>query len=112
MQYNFPLLPELPVAWRDRLRWAVDQLGAEDFAALRPTFRSAHPELVRVAAQWLKLPEGRLFLTDGAHHGCLIAMMAAGLAGRPVAMDAAAYTGALEQARALRSQIIGCTVDA
>ncbi|MGI4827050.1 MAG: aminotransferase class I/II-fold pyridoxal phosphate-dependent enzyme [Janthinobacterium lividum] len=112
MQYNFPLLPELPVAWRDRLRWAVDQLGAEDFAALRPTFRSAHPELVRVAAHWLKVPEERLFLTDGAHHGCLIAMMAAGLAGRPIAMDAAAYTGALEQARSLRSPIVGCAVDA
>ena len=112
MQYNFPLLPGLPTEWRDRLRWAVDQLGAEDFASLRPTFRSAHPELVRVAASWLKLPEERLFLTDGAHHGCLIAMMAAGLAGRPIAMDAAAYTGALEQARALRSPVLGCAVDA
>ncbi len=112
MQYNFPLLPGLPAQWRDRLRWAVDELGPEDFDALRPTFRSAHPELGRVAADWLKLPAERLFLTDGAHHGCLIAMMAAGLAGRPIAMDAAAYTGALEQARALRSPVVGCGVDA
>ena len=112
MQYNFPLLPSLPAQWRDRLRWAVDELGAEDFDALRPTFRSAHPELIRVAAHWLGLPPDRLFLTDGAHHGCLIAMMAAGLAGQPIAMDAAAYTGALEQARALKSPAIGCAVDA
>jgi DNA-binding transcriptional MocR family regulator len=112
MQYNFPLLPGLPAAWRDRLRWAVDELGADDFDALRPTFRSARPELVRVAAAWLRMPEERLFLTDGAHHGCLIAMMAAGLAGKPMAMDAAAYTGALEQARALGSPVAGCAVDA
>ena len=111
MQYNFPLLPGLPAQWRERLGWAVDQLGNEDFDALRPTFRSAHPELVHVAADWLKLPRERLFLTDGAHHGCLIAMMAGGLAGRPIAMDAAAYTGALEQARALRATVVGCAVD-
>ena len=112
MQYNFPLLPGLPGQWRERLRKAVDELAADDFDALRPTFRSEHPELVRVAADWLRMPAERLFLTDGAHHGCLIAMMVAGLAGRPIAMDAAAYTGALEQARALRSSVVGCAVDA
>lgn len=112
MQYNFPLLPGLPEQWRDRLRWAVDGLGAEDFDALRPTFRQPQPELVNTAAAWLRMPAERLFLTDGAHHGCLIAMMAAGLAGKPIAMDAAAYTGALEQARALGARAVGCAVDA
>ncbi len=111
MQYNFPLLPGLPAAWRGRLRRAVDELGDEDYAALRPTFRSPQPELKQIAATWLRLPEERLSLTDGAHHGCLIAMMAAGLAGKPIAMDAAAYTGALEQARALACPIVGCAVD-
>ena len=66
MQYNFPLLPGLPAQWRDRLCAAVRDLGAEDFDALRPTFRSAHPELVEVAARWLKLPADRLFLTMAA----------------------------------------------
>ncbi len=112
MQYNFPLLPGLPAAWRERLRRAVDALGDEDYPALRPTFRSPQPALKQVAATWLRVPEERLWLTDGAHHGCLIAMMAAGLAGKPVAMDAAAYTGALEQARALACPIVGCAVDA
>ncbi len=112
MQYNFPLLPGLPAAWRERLRKAVEELGDDDYAALRPTFRSPQPELKRIAATWLRLPEERLWLTDGAHHGCLIAMMAAGLAGKPIAMDAAAYTGALEQARALACPIVGCAVDA
>ena len=112
MQYNFPLLPGLPGQWRDRLRQAVDELGEEDFDALRPTFRSAHPELVATAAGWLRMPAERLYLTDGAHHGCLIAMMAAHLAGRAIATDAAAYTGALEQARALGCQVVGCAVDA
>src|SRR6202012_4933749 len=35
-----------------------------------------------------------------------------GLAGKPMAMDAAAYTGALEQARALACPVVGCAVDA
>ncbi len=112
MQYNFPLLPGLPGEWRDRLRKAVDELGDRDYAALRPTFRTEQPELKRTTAQWLHLPEDRLVLTDGAHHGSLIAMMAAGLAGKPIAVDAAAYTGALEQARALACPIVGIEVDA
>ena len=112
MQYNFPLLPGLPAAWRERLRWAVDELGDGDFDALRPTFRKERPELTQVAAAWLRLPEERLWLTDGAHHGSLIAMMAGRFAGKPIAMDAAAYTGALEQARALASPVVGCAVDA
>lgn len=111
MQYNFPLLPGLPVAWRERLRTAVEELGDEDFDALRPTFRRERPELKRVAAAWLKVPEERLVLTDGAHHGSLISMMAAGLAGKVIAVDAAAYTGALEQARALGCVVVGCSVD-
>jgi DNA-binding transcriptional MocR family regulator len=111
MQYNFPLLPGLGAEWRERLRQAVNELGDEDYAALRPTFRSPHPEMVETSAQWLRVPAERLVLTDGAHHGSLIAMMAAGLAGRAMAMDAAAYTGALEQARALACPVVGCAVD-
>ena len=112
MQYNFPLLPGQPEAWRERLLWAVGELGARDFEALRPTFRMERPELTRVAAAWLRLPEERLWLTNGSHHGSLIAMMAGGFAGRPLAVDAAAYTGAMEQARMLGSAVVGCAVDA
>src|SRR5579875_683653 len=112
MQYNFPLLPGLPGEWRDRLRKAVDELGDRDYDALRPTFRCERPELRRIAAAWLHVPEERLVLTDGAHHGSLIAMMAAGLAGKAIAMDASAYTGALEQARALGCPVVGRGLDA
>ncbi len=112
MQYNFPLLPGLPGQWRERLRRAAEGLGADDFGALRPTFRSDHAALVEVAAQWLGLPAERTLLTEGAHHGSLIAMMAGGLAGRVIAMDAVAYTGAREQARMLGAAVVGCAVDA
>jgi len=112
MQYNFPLLPGQPGEWRDRLRRAVDELGDRDFDAMRPTFRQEHPELKRVCAAWLHVPEERLVLTNGAHHASLIAMMAAGLTGRGIAVDAAAYTGAMEQARALGCPVVGCAVDA
>ena len=112
MQYNFPLLPGLPGEWRDRLRKGGDGLGGWDYGALGATFRCGRAELRQVSAAWLHVPEERLVLTDGAHHGSLIAMMAAGLAGKAIAMDAAAYTGALEQARALGCPVVGCAVDA
>ena len=112
MQYNFPLLPELPAQWKDRLGRAVEGLGIEDFGALRPTFRSERTAQVEVAARWLGLPPERTLLTEGAHHGSLLSMMAAGLAGQVIAVDAVAYTGGLEQARMLGAAVVGCAVDA
>ena len=111
MQYNFPLLPELPGQWRERLQWAVDGLRDDDFGALRPTFRGDARAGVEIAARWLRTPPERTLLTEGAHHGSLVAMMAAGLAGRVIAADAVAYTGALEQARALGATLVPCAVD-
>lgn len=111
MQYNFPLLPGLPGQWRERLRLTVESLGDEDFEAMRPTFRKDRAELVAIAAKWLRLPAERTVLTEGSHHGGLISYLAGGLAGKPVAVDAAAYTGGLEQARCLRCELVACAID-
>jgi DNA-binding transcriptional MocR family regulator len=112
MQYNFPMLPGQPAEWRERLRAAVDSLGDERFDELRPTFRSDMSALTEVGARWLGMPQERTYLIEGNHQGSLMAMMAAGVAGRPIAVDVAAYTGALEQARALDCPIVACTMDA
>ena len=63
MQYNFPLLPGLPAAWRERLRWAVDELGDDDFDGVRPTFRIERPELTRVGCGVAAFA-GRAFVAD------------------------------------------------
>ena len=111
MQYNFPLLPGLPAQWRERLAREVAALGDGDFDELRPTFRRDLRALTDVAARWMGTPPERTFLTEGGHHGSLLAMMTMGLAGKPMAVDAAAYTGAIEQARALGSPLVACDVD-
>ena len=111
MQYNFPLLPGQPAQWRERLRAAVEALGDDGFDEMRPTFRMDVAGLVDVGAQWMGMPAERTFLTEGGHHGSLIALMASGQAGQAIAVDAAAYTGALEQARALKCPVVACAVD-
>ena len=111
MQYNFPLLPGQPSEWRNRLRAAVDTLGDDGYDELRPTFRSDMSVLTNIGADWMGMPRERTYLVEGNHQGSLIAMMASGLATKPVAVDAAAYTGALEQARALACPLVGCAVD-
>ena len=111
MQYNFPLLPGLPAQWRERLRVAVDALGDDNFDELRPTFRSDQTKLTDVGARWMGTAPERTYLTEGAHHGSLLALMVSGLAGQTIAVDAAAYTGALVQARAMRCPLVGCAID-
>ena len=111
MQYNFPLLPGQPAQWRERLAREVAALGDDRFEDLRPTFRHDVTALTEVGARWMSTPPERTLLTEGGHHGSLISMLAMELAGRPLAVDAAGYTGALEQARALGSPVSGCAVD-
>lgn len=111
MQYNFPLLPGMATQWRERLRQTVDELEDENFAELRPSFRNEISGIVATGARWMGMPAERTHLIEGVHHGTLIAMMAAGLAGKPIAVDALAYTGALDQARALASPLVACEMD-
>lgn len=111
MQYNFPLLPGLPAQWRERLRQTVEAVSDEDFAAMRPTFRQDVSKLTWTAAEWLGMAAERTLITEGSHHGSLLSLLAAGVAGKPLAVDAAAYTGALEQARALGCPLVGCAID-
>lgn len=111
MQYNFPMLPGQPGQWRERLRVAVDALGDDNFDELRPTYRSDLTALSHAGARWMGTPPERTFLTASGHHGSLIALMASGLAGQTIAVDAAAYSGALVQARAMGCPVVGCAMD-
>jgi DNA-binding transcriptional MocR family regulator len=115
MQYNFPLLAGQGEQWRERLRWAVDQLHPDSADELRPTFRMkrmgehfAHREM---AAEWLGSRAETTWLVAGGHHGTLVSMMAAGLAGKTVAFDTVSYTGGLEQARMLGCRVVGVQYD-
>ena len=111
MQYNFPLFPELAAEWRERLARAVAALPADGMEQLRPTFRSDRSAGRELAARWLGAEPERVWITAGGHHGSLIALLSAGLAGKTIAMDDVTYTGALEQARALACGVAGVQTD-
>jgi DNA-binding transcriptional MocR family regulator len=111
MQYNFPLLPGQGVEWHTRLRQAVEQLHPDDAGQLRPTFRISSLGHRNLAAAWLGSPPERTWIVCGGHHGTLVSLLAAGLAGRPIAVEAVTYTGILEQARMLGSPLLGLDYD-
>jgi DNA-binding transcriptional MocR family regulator len=111
MQYNFPLLAEQGEQWRERLRWAVEQLHPDDADELRPTFRMKRMEHREIAAGWLGSRAETTWVVAGGHHGTLVSMMAAGLAGKTMAFDAVSYTGGLEQARMLGCKVVSVEYD-
>jgi DNA-binding transcriptional MocR family regulator len=111
MQYNFPLLVGQGEQWRERLRWAVEQLHPDDADELRPTFRMKRQEHRAVAAGWLGSRPETTWVVAGGHHGTLVSMMAAGLAGKTIAFDEVSYTGGLEQARMLGCKVVSVAYD-
>jgi DNA-binding transcriptional MocR family regulator len=112
MQYNFPLLAGQGEQWQERLRAAVDQLQPDNADELRPTFRMKRLEQRALAAGWLQSPPAQTWLTYGGHHGTLVALLAAGLAGKTVAVEQITYSGILDQGRLLGSKIAGVAFDA
>jgi DNA-binding transcriptional MocR family regulator len=111
MQYNFPLLAGQGEQWRQRLRQAVEQLQPENADELRPTFRMQRLAQRAIAAKWLGSQLQTTWIVCGGHHGTLVSLLAAGLAGRAIAVEAVTYTGILEQARMLGSPLIGLAYD-
>jgi len=111
MQYNFPLLAGQGEQWRERLRWAVEQLHPDNADELRPTFRMKRMEHRQIAAKWLGSAPETTWIVTGGHHGTLVSMMAAELAGKTVAFDEISYTGGLEQARMLGCKVASVAYD-
>jgi DNA-binding transcriptional MocR family regulator len=111
MQYNFPLLAAQGEQWQRRLRAAVEQLHPESAEELRPTFRMKRMDLRSAAAKWLGSEPETTWIVCGGHHGTLVSMMAAGLAGKTVAFDEVSYTGGLEQARMLGCKVVSVAYD-
>jgi DNA-binding transcriptional MocR family regulator len=111
MQYNFPLLPAQGEQWRQRLRQAVEQLLPGNADELRPTFRMQRLEQRAVAAKWLGSRPETTWIVCGGHHGTLVCLLAAGLAGRVIAVETVTYTGILDQARMLGSRLVGLEYD-
>jgi DNA-binding transcriptional MocR family regulator len=111
MQYNFPLLPGQGEQWRERLRQAVEQLQPDNADELRPTFRMQRLSQRAIAAKWLGSRPETTWIVCGGHHGTMVSLLAAGLAGRAIAVETVTYTGILEQSRMLGSPLVGLAYD-
>jgi DNA-binding transcriptional MocR family regulator len=111
MQYNFPLLAGQGEQWRERLRAAVEGLHPDNADEMRPTFRMKRMEQRAIAAKWLGTAPETTWIVTGGHHGTLVSMMAAELAGKTVAFEEISYTGGLEQARMLGSKVASVAYD-
>jgi DNA-binding transcriptional MocR family regulator len=111
LRWNFPLIPGQDALWRERLRTALLASANDGLDGLRPSFRGGDTRLREIAAAWLGESPERVWLSCGGHHGCMVALLAGGLAGRRVAVEAVTYTGFLEQCRFLGVNAVACAMD-
>ena len=113
LQFNFPMLVGQDAVWVEHVRASLEGQAQEGMAALRPSFREGGEVRVReMAAAWLGEAVERVALTCSGHHGCLVALLAAGLAGKRVVVEAITYTGFIEQCRMLGVEVTACAMDA
>lgn len=113
LQFNFPMLVGQDAVWAEYVRASMEAQAREGMAALRPSFRGGGEDrLKEMAAAWLGEAVERVALTCSGHHGCLVALMAAELAGKRVVVEEITYTGFVEQARMLGVELVACAMDA
>jgi DNA-binding transcriptional MocR family regulator len=112
LQFNFPMLVGQDAVWAEHVRVSLEEQAQEGMGALRPSFRGGGEDrLKEMAGTWLGEAVERVALTCSGHHGCLVALMAAELAGKRVVVEAITYTGFLEQCRFLGVEVTACAMD-
>jgi len=109
--WNFPLFADQGAEWQEYLRRAVDALHVDDARELRPSFRGADTGLRERAAKWLGVEAERAWIVCGGHHGTLVALLAAELGGKTIAVEEITYTAILEQGKMLGAKLLACAFD-
>ena len=109
LQSNYPVLAEQEAAWPAMLRDGVERFGAD--ALWLPAFGGsvANREL---AAAWLGVGVERTWICTSGHHGTMAALLAAGLAGKTIAVEALTYPWFVRQAQMLGMQMVAVAMDA
>ena len=112
LAWNFPLLPRQQGLWAQYLTAAMQASAAEPVESQRPSFRTVELSLRQRAATLLGFPVERTWIILGGHHGNLNALLASGLAGTRIAMDAVTYPGFLDQCLMTKTAIDAIPIDA
>jgi DNA-binding transcriptional MocR family regulator len=108
LQSNYPVLAEQEAAWPAMLREGVERFGAE---ALRlPVFGGSVANR-KLAAGWLGVGLERTWICTSGHHGTMAALLAAGLAGKTIAVDALTYPWFVRQAQMLGMRVVPVELD-
>ncbi len=109
LQSNYPVLPEQDAEWKRLLHEAVDLYGAESVRL--PAFGGGERNR-ELAAAWLGVTAERTFLAEAGHHALLATVMAAGLAGKTVAVEALTYPWFVRQLQVLGCKVVPVAIDA
>ena len=113
LQLNYPLLPGQEEEFSALLRRAAGEM--ENLSALIPTGGRLIDK--EIAAQWLSregyaVAPQRVYLGEGGHHGCIVSLLAAGLAGKTIVTEELTYSNFKTIARFLGIRLIPCAADA
>jgi DNA-binding transcriptional MocR family regulator len=108
LQSNYPVLAEQDAEWKQLLHDAVDRFAPPSLRL--PAFGgSMHNR--ELAAAWLDTPVERTWVCTGGHHGTLTALLAAGITGKTIAVEALTYPWFLRQAHMLGNRIVPIAFD-
>jgi DNA-binding transcriptional MocR family regulator len=108
LQSNYPVLAEQDAEWSRLLHGAVDRFAAE---SLRLPAFGGSMENRRLAAAWLGMLVERVFIAEAGHHGLLASVMAAGLVGKTIAVEALTYPWFVRQAQMLGCRLVPVALD-
>lgn len=109
LQSNYPVLAEQDAEWNRLLHGAVDKFAPE---SLRLPAFGGSAENRRLAAAWLEMPVERVLIAEAGHHALIASVMGAGLAGKPVAVEALTYPWFVRQAQMLGMRVRPVAMDA
>jgi DNA-binding transcriptional MocR family regulator len=108
LQSNYPVLAEQDTSWIPLLHEAVERFGADSIRL--PRFGgSLHNR--SLAAAWLHLPVERTWIGESGHHALIAALLASGLTGKTIVVEALTYPWFLRQAQMLGNRIVSVPLD-
>ncbi len=108
LQSNYPVLAEQDAEWNRLLHGAVDRFAPE---SLRLPAFGGSLENRRLAAAWLEMPVERVFIAEAGHHALIASVMAAGLVGKTVAVEALTYPWFVRQVQMLNMRVVPVALD-
>jgi DNA-binding transcriptional MocR family regulator len=108
LQSNYPVLAQQDASWISLLHTAVDRFGADSIRL--PRFGGSDHNR-SLAAAWLRMPVERTWIGESGHHAVMASLLAAGLTGKTIAVEALTYPWFLRQAHMLGNRVISVPLD-